>query len=68
MAKKEKTLETSATENKNNVLEKVGKTAIKEHELPQVFVTSDGTVFKTENDAKNYAVNLKDKSILNIKK
>ncbi len=59
-----------ATEKKEggSVLEKVGKAAIKEHGLAEVFVASDGTVFRTENDAKNYAINLKDKSILTVKK
>lgn len=51
----------------NTVLEKVGKTAIKEQGLKEVFVASDGTVFRTENDAKNYAFNLKNKSILTVK-
>lgn len=59
-----------ATEKKEggSVLEKVGKAAIKEHGLKEAFVASDGTVFRNENDAKNYAANLKDKSILTVKK
>ena len=74
MAKKdEKTAEVQTTaENEKksggSVLEKVGKAAIKEHGLSQVFVASDGVVFRTENDAKNYASNLKNRSILTVKK
>lgn len=74
MAKKdEKTAEVQTTaENEKkdggSVLEKVGKAAIKEHGLAEVFVTSDGTVFRTENDAKNYAANLKNRSVLKVKK
>ena len=73
MAKKEKNNAdvqlTADNETKvKTILEKVGKTAIKEHGLPEVFVTSDGTVFRTDNDARNYAANLQDKSILKIKK
>lgn len=52
----------------NTILEELGKVAIKEHGLPEVFVTSDGMVFRTDNDARNYATNLQDKSILKIKK
>lgn len=52
----------------DNMLEKVGKAAIKEHGLKEVFVTADGVVFRAENDAKNYALNLKNRSILNVKK
>ena len=65
-----KLAEKPATEKKDggSVLEKVGKVAIKEHGLAKVFVTSDGTVFRTENDAKNYAVNLKNRSILKVEK
>ena len=51
-----------------NILEKVGKAAIKEHDLKQVYVANDGTVFRTESDAKNYAANLKIKTILTVKK
>lgn len=62
--------EKTATEKKEggSVLEKVGKAAIKEHGLAQAFVASDGTVFRNETDAKNYASNLKDRSILTVKK
>lgn len=69
-AESEKKTEKTATENKDggSVLEKVGKAAIKEHGLAKVFVTSDGTVFRTENDAKNYAANLKNRSILKVEK
>ena len=65
-----KQAENTATEKKSggSVLEKVGKAAIKEHGLSQVFVASDGVVFRTENDAKNYAANLKNRSILTVKK
>lgn len=73
--KKVESLEGQATEslgtqkkNGNSVLEKVGKAAIKEHGLTEVYVTSDGVVFRTENDAMNYATNLKDKSIITVKK
>ena len=52
----------------DNMLEKVGKAAIKEHGLKEALVTADGVVFRTENDAKNYALNLKNRSILNVKK
>lgn len=51
----------------DSVLEKVGKAAIKEHGLKEAFVASDGTVFRTENDAKNYASNLKKKEVLRVK-
>ena len=75
MAKKKKSVdEQSSTDNKTtdiatsgSVLEKVGKRAIKEHGLKEVFVTSDGTVFRNDHDAKNYAFNLKNKTILNVK-
>lgn len=69
-AENEKKTEKPAPEKKEggSVLEKVGKAAIKEHGLAQAFVASDGTVFRTENDAKNYASNLKDRSILTVKK
>ena len=50
-----------------SVLEKVGKAAINEHGLKEAFVASDGTVFRTENDAKNYASNLKKKEVLRVK-
>lgn len=65
-----KQTEQTASEKKDggSVLEKVGKVAIKEHGLAEVFVTSDGTVFRTENDAKNYAANLKNRSVLKVKK
>lgn len=67
MAKKNEI--TAEVENKteNSVLEKVGLAAIKEHALDKVFVASDGTVFHSENDAKNYATNLKDKNIVEVK-
>lgn len=55
------------TDEAQKVLEKVGKAAIKEHGLAEVYVTKDGTVFRTENDAKNYALNLKNKNILIVK-
>lgn len=69
-AENEKKTEKPATENKDggSALEKVGKAAIKEHGLAQVFVASDGTVFRNETDAKNYAANLKNRSILTVKK
>lgn len=65
-----KATEQPATDKKDggSVLEKVGKAAIKEHGLEKAFVASDGTVFRTENDAKNYAANLKNRSILTVKK
>lgn len=65
----EKKTEKTATEKteRGSVLEKVGKAAIKEHGLKEAFVASDGTVFRTENDAKNYAANLKNKSVLTVK-
>ncbi|MBQ9076850.1 MAG: hypothetical protein IJY31_03300 [Muribaculaceae bacterium] len=68
-AESEKKTEKTATEKsgRGSVLEKVGKAAIKEHGLKEAFVASDGTVFRTENDAKNYAANLKNKSILTVK-
>ena len=51
-----------------SVLEKVGQAAIKEHGFKEVFVTSDGQVFSLENNAKNHAVNLKNRTILTVKK
>lgn len=51
-----------------SVLEKTGLTAIKEHGYAQVFVTDDGMVFPLEGDAKNHAANLKNRTILNVKK
>lgn len=68
-AESKKKTEKTATEKKDggSVLEKVGLAAIKEHGLTQVFVASDGTVFRTENDAKNYATNLKDKNVVEVK-
>lgn len=69
-AENEKKTEKTATEQKEggSALEKVGKAAIKEHGLAQAFVASDGTVFRTESDAKNYAANLKNRNILTVKK
>lgn len=69
-AENEKKTEKTATEEKKggSVLEKVGRAAIEEHGLAEVFVAADGTVFRTENDAKNYAGNLKERSILTVKK
>lgn len=69
-AENEKKTEKTATEKKEggSALEKVGKAAIKEHGLAQAFVASDGTVFRTENYAKNYAANLKNRNILTVKK
>lgn len=71
-AKKGKTAEQNkdtADKKKNtSVLEKVGKAAIQEHGLAEVFVTSDGMVFKQESDAKNHAANLSNRSILTVKK
>ena len=62
--------ETAKKEKKDgvSVLEKVGQAAIKEHGFKQVFVTSDGQVFSLENNAKNHAANLKNRSILTVKK
>ena len=51
-----------------SVLEKVGLAAIKEHGFKEVYVTSDGQVFSLENNAKNHAANLKNRSILTVKK
>lgn len=51
-----------------SVLEKVGKTAIREHGLAEVYVTSDGQAFRMESDAKNHAANLKDREVLKVKK
>lgn len=69
-AESEKKTEKTATEKKDggSALEKVGRAAIEEHGLAEVFVASDGTVFRTKNDAKNYAGNLKERSILTVKK
>ncbi len=50
----------------STILEQVGKAAIKEHGLKEVFVTSDGTTFKLESDAKGHAANLKDKKVTKI--
>ncbi len=69
MGKKEESAAKAEKRNENvSILEKVGKAAIKEHDLKQVYVANDGTVFRTESDAKNYAANLKIKSILTVKK
>lgn len=67
MTKKKETSATAENKTENSVLEKVGLAAIKEHALDKVFVASDGTVFHSENDAKNYATNLKDKNIVEVK-
>lgn len=71
-AKKGKTAEqskdTADKKKTTSVLEKVGKAAIQEHGFAQVFVTSDGMVFKQESDAKNHAANLSNRSILTVKK
>lgn len=64
-AKKSKAAETKKA---SSVLEKVGKNAIREHGLAEVFVTADGQVFKLESDAKNHARNLKDREVLKVKK
>lgn len=69
-AEKTEKTETAKKEKKDgvSVLEKVGQAAIKEHGFKQVFVTSDGQVFSLENNAKNHAANLKNRSILTVKK
>lgn len=69
-AEKEKKTETTAgkKEDGSSMLEKAGQEAIKEHSLTEAFVASDGTVFRIKNDATNYAANLKNKTILTVKK
>lgn len=69
-AEKTEKTDTAKKEKKDgvSVLEKVGQAAIKEHGFKQVFVTSDGQVFSLENNAKNHAANLKNRSILTVKK
>lgn len=52
----------------SSILEKVGKTIIRERGYAEVFVTSDGQVFRLESDAKNHARNLKDREVLKVKK
>lgn len=64
-AKKGKAAETKKA---SSVLEKVGKTAIREHGLAEAYVTADGQVFRLESDAKNHARNLKDREVLKVKK
>ncbi|AGB29750.1 hypothetical protein Prede_2584 [Prevotella dentalis DSM 3688] len=51
----------------NAMLVKVGKTAIKEHKLPEVFVTSDGIPFRQLSDARNHAMNLQSAQIVTVK-
>lgn len=51
-----------------SVLEKVGKTIIRERGYAEVFVTADGQAFRLESDAKNHARNLKDREVLKVKK
>lgn len=67
MKKKKETFATAANKTENSVLENVGRAAIKRHGLEKAFVTSDGVVFRTENDARAYAANLKDKNIVEVK-
>lgn len=52
----------------SSVLEKVGKTIIRERGYAEVFVTADGQAFRLESDAKNHARNLKDREVLKVKK
>lgn len=66
MATKEAGATQSTQEESVKILEKVGKSALKEHGLSEVYVTKDGTVFRTENDAKNYALNLKSRAVLKV--
>lgn len=49
------------------MLQSIGKDLCKRHGLAKVWVTSDGQGFVQENDAKAYAVNLKDKKITEVK-
>lgn len=69
-AEKEEKTKTTAGKNEDgsSMLEKAGQAAIKEHSLTEAFVASDGTVFRSKNDAVNYAANLKNKTILTVKK
>lgn len=57
----------AATDNTGkSVLVKVGKAAIKKHNLKVVYVTSDGQAFPLESDARNHAANLDDKEIVKV--
>lgn len=65
-AKKGKSVDTKKSA--SSILEKVGKTIIRERGYAEVFVTTDGQVFRLESDAKNHARNLKDREVLKVKK
>lgn len=44
-------------------LARIGQETLKNLNLNKVFVTTDGSVFAEENDAKNHVKNLEDKHI-----
>lgn len=70
-AKKGQAKQNENTANKKkttSVLEKIGKDTIEEYGLAQVFVTSDGMVFKQEGDADSHAANLSNRSVLTVKR
>lgn len=49
-----------------SALKAVGLEACRRHNLPRVWVTSDGQAFAQENDAKAHALNLDNKEILKV--
>lgn len=51
----------------NALLEQIGKNVIADWSLDEVWVTSDGSVFATLNDAENNAKSLADKIIIHVK-
>lgn len=48
-------------------LQECGRAALRRHGLGTAWVTSDGTVFAQEGDAKSHARGLKVKDIINVK-
>ena len=58
--------ETTTTD---STLEKIGKEVLAKNEhFSAVYVTSDGYVFASESDAKNYAKTLENQEIVTVKK
>lgn len=48
------------------IMEKVGREAMKQHGLSEVYVTSDGQAFAQKSDAMNHAANLKNQEVVTV--
>lgn len=53
--------------NSNNMLVKVGREAMKRHNLKAVYVTTDGQSFAQKSDANAHARNLENKEVITVK-